>query len=162
MPVLNRLLRFLINLDSRQLSKRYSQRSVLPPDIHEHLVLAHVLRRQSDHVHLLPKAEWRRRALGNAFRLKRKLQMLFQVAKPPKSLLFTVVCVSDDLEGEALIKVVIHTRCHEVALPRLSVDEAPTSCNSVPGCTESGTEPGISPGAVREAPRWRSPAGGHE
>ncbi len=77
-----------------------------------------VLRRQGDHVYLLTKAEWRRWALGNAFRLKRKLQMLFQVAKPPKSLLFSVVCVRDDLEGKALIKVVIiHTRCHEAALP---------------------------------------------
>src|SRR5712691_11042443 len=141
MPVLNRLLRFLINLDSRQLSKRYSQRSVLPPDIHEHLVLAHVLRRQSDHVYLLPKAEWRRRAFGNTFRLKRKLQMLFQVAEPAKGLLFRVVCVRDDLEGKALFKVVvIRTPCHEAAL-RLSVDEASTSCNAVPGRDEPGNHP---------------------
>src|SRR5438128_12333907 len=101
MPVLNGLLHFLVNLDSRQLSKRYSQRSVLPTDVDEHLVLAHVLRRQGDHVYLLPKADWRRRAFSNTFRLKRKLQMLFHVAKPPNSLLFSVVCVRDDLEGKA-------------------------------------------------------------
>jgi hypothetical protein len=49
------------------------------------------------------------------FRLKRKLQMLFQVAEPAKSLLFNIMCIRNDLEGKALIKVVIvRTVCHEV------------------------------------------------
>lgn len=136
-PVLNCLLRFLIDLDSRELSKRYSQRSVLPPDVHEHLVLGYLLRGQADHIYALPKPQRRRRTFSNAFRLKWKLQMLLQVAKPPKSLFLSVVCVRDDLEGKALIKVVvILTTCHEVALPLYSVDDPRTSCNASAPCTE--------------------------
>jgi len=33
--------------------------------------------------------------------------MLFQVAEPAKSLFFGVVCVRDNFEGKALIKVVV-------------------------------------------------------
>jgi hypothetical protein len=63
------------------------------------------------------------------------------------------VCVRDDLEGKAPIKVVvIHTRCHEVAVPTLSVDEAPTSCNAVPVCTQSVPEPRSCPQAATKPP----------
>src|SRR3954468_10505253 len=74
LPVLDRLARLLVGVQSGQLGEGDRQRAPLPGGQDEHLVLADLLGRHPDDLDLIADLERRRGALGDAPGEKRKLQ----------------------------------------------------------------------------------------
>ena len=58
MPILHRLMRPIVNINSTKLSKGYRQHSLVPPDVDQHLVFAVFLPRHPDDFHLVANAQW--------------------------------------------------------------------------------------------------------
>jgi hypothetical protein len=58
MPILLRLVRLIVNISSTKLCKGYRQHSLVPPDVHLHLVFAVFLCRHTDDLHLVADAQW--------------------------------------------------------------------------------------------------------
>jgi len=56
-PILHRLVRLILNINSTKLSKGYSQHALLPPGVDQHLVFADFLCRRTDDVHLVADAQ---------------------------------------------------------------------------------------------------------
>jgi hypothetical protein len=97
MPIGNGLRKLGSDVNSFQLSERYSHLPPLPSDSHKYFTdLMPFVVEQANDFDLLSAFQRRNRRRGNAERIKRKLQLFFEIAVPPAESLGFVVAVHDD------------------------------------------------------------------